>query len=659
MLAASLVVGCNNDSTPSEAAPTVEASADAEVQPEGNGSAPPGTDATSRDPPVPSVSSAPPRHINVSAADRKPLLGHIAVAPIETLVAKTRTQLVPAALSSMVTVDALVAAVAKRGKGELTEAGIEHLDKTKPVVCALVDPLEFEFPGGCAFAYEGGAARVIADTPGGKALSADGHAAHMASKSGLDYYLDERDGWVVQSRDPEFFAEAGDALIRLAKAPSGRDFEAVLYPSVVEQLYLPMVREELELVATGVRTGSQLRAKLETMAWGEIKKGLSSVDMDVDGEDESFVQKTLARLDKLTPADARTALDELEQWPAFIEQIDTVGLGLELEPAGLVLSTWYDSMPGSTLQAELLAGPKVDREWLAVLPPSSVFAGASVDGVTPTDLPSLSGDDDNSPVTEALIEMLSELYAERTGNPASAIEPEVRALFEERAKLYGPRTAWSLYTDPAGPGGLAVVLDNQPGMSGRAGWKTWAERFTARNVLGEEAAQYLTWDHKEAVFESEGVPVDRWTVSLTAKLGTRLEREVWLAAAGRYLVARGGFEVHLDRVEKDDRTSFVFAPVGPEAYVEAALKAQGTKSLAPGLDTIVGRGAHPVSLWGLDLHGVLESVREHGGSEVPAVVRDAKVGTDLADVYGVSYLRANGGAAELVISQRLIDLATR
>jgi len=39
---------------------------------------------------------------------------------------------------------------------------------------------------------------------------------------------------------------------------------------------------------------------------------------------------------------------------------------------------------------------------------------------------------------------------------------------------------------------------------------------------------------------------------------------------------------------------------------------------------------------------------------VPTSLRGA-VGTDLADVYGVTYPREDGGAADLVISQRLID----
>lgn len=43
------------------------------------------------------------------------------------------------------------------------------------------------------------------------------------------------------------------------------------------------------------------------------------------------------------------------------------------------------------------------------------------------------------------------------------------------------------------------------------------------------------------------------------------------------------------------------------------------------------------------------------GSEAVSKALRGAVGTDLADVYGVTYLREDGGAAELVISQRLID----
>lgn len=127
------------------------------------------------------------------------------------------------------------------------------------------------------------------------------------------------------------------------------------------------------------------------------------------------------------------------------------------------------------------------------------------------------------------------------------------------------------------------------------------------------------------------------------------------ASVGDYLIDQGGVSLHVERVEKDGRTTFVFAPKGSEAFVRAALAAQAAPHPAAGLDTILARGPHPVSFWALDVKKVVDIVRDAAGDDAPEALKTAAVGTDLSDVYGVTYLREDGGTAELVVSQRLID----
>jgi hypothetical protein len=433
-----------------------------------------------------------------------------------------------------------------------------------------------------------------------------------------------------------------------ARGDETRSDELATIDSVMSELYLPLVRTELEQVAAGTRSGSELRKQLEERAWASLRKRLSRLEVTVDEDDAPWFEEVLADLDAMTPAEAKEALTGLDEVAPFIAALDAVGLGFELEPSGLVLSAWYDATPGSALQAEVLAEPKLDLDWVSVLPASSVLAGASID------VP----DEDAGVVEERLdgwlAEAVAELYEEQTGNPRARIEPDLRALLAEQDEVYGPRTAWALYTGPEGPGALVVVCDNQPGKSGREGWARWAERFPAERILGKDTARYVTWEHRAGALEVEGVPVDRWSLQLTPALGEVMKENPFLAKMGETLVARGGLSLHVDRVEKGGRTSFVVAPLASEVFLRAALAAQDGGAPAAGLPAILGRGAHPLSLWGLDLKRLSEAVSALGSEAVPKALRGA-VGTDLADVYGVTYLREDGGAAELVISQRLID----
>lgn len=656
VLAVTLVVGCNNDEAPP---PTTEASppADAEeAKTEADPSAPaaPPTDSA-----APAASPAPVRR-PLAAGARTPLIGHVALASLDRLVSKTRTQLVPGPLALMVTSDALRSALLDKADDDRGRAAVQHFDMAQPLVCGVADPLQFEEPVGCVLGYEGGVAQFSADLAIDHAVApADGHAAHLRSSEGHDFYVDERDGLLVLTSDPTLYAAAGDALLALATAPAGRDLELVLYPGSMMALYGPIIRDELSQVAAGTRTGSELRTRLEERAWGEVRKRLSSMEVTLDEEDESVFETWLTRLDATTAEDAKEALEVLDRFAPYAEQIDAIGLGFELEPDGLVFSGWYDTVPGSALQATLLAGPKLDDDWVSLLPESSFTLGASVDSdeaLPDLGIPKIAGEEDvEQELTELAIEALGELYEAQTGNPRSAIEPDLRAFLEEREELYGPRSAWSIFDDPAGPGALVVILENLPGKSGRAGWKHWSERFSAERILGKELVEYVTWEHVPAAFDVDGTPVDRWTLRLTPKVAEAMKDELFLSKAGTWLVEHGGLEVHIDRVEKDGRTSFVFAPMGAEAFVRSALAAQGGGSPAAGLSAIMARGPHPVSLWGLNIKKVVEVAREAAGKDAPEALKTAAVGTDLSDVYGVSYLRKDGGAAELVISQRLID----
>lgn len=633
LVAAALALpGCTKDDAPAEAeglaAPT------AAKGPE-DGSTPPST-------------AAPGRRVPLAPAARKPLIGHFRLASLERVVDKVRTQLVPAPLSTMVTTEGLRSLLAD-GEDEAARGVAQHLDLAQPIVCGLADPLQLDEPFGCVLGYQGGAAQLVTDF-GAKVSTApaDGHTAHVLSKEGDHVYLDDRDGLVVISFDPKLASAAGAALVALARAPAGRDLELVLYPAVMGELYLPLVRTELEQVAAGTRSGSELRKQLQARAWGSLRKRLSRLEVTVDEDDAPWFEELLADFDAMTPAAAKEALTNLDELAPFIAALDAVGLGFELEPAGVVLSAWYDATPGSTVQTEALAGPTLDLDWVSLLPESSVLAGASID------VP----DEDAGVVEEQLdgwlAEVVAEVYEEQTGNPRARIEPELRALLAEQDEVYGPRTAWALYTGPEGPGALVVVRDNQPGKSGREGWARWAERFPAERILGPDTARYVTWEHRAGALEVEGLPVDRWSLRLTPALGEALKENPFMAKVSEALVAPGGFALHVDRVEAGGRTSFVMAPEASEAFLRAALAAQDGGTPAPGLPAILGRGSHPLSLWGLDLKKLAAAVSEVGGEAVPEALRKA-VGTDLADVYGVTYLREDGGAAELVISQRLID----
>ncbi len=656
-LAVTLVIGCKKDEAPppgeaAEQPADGEGAAKAEAGPEQPG-------ASSQTATPTAAASAPVRR-PLAAGARQPLIGHVALASLDRLVSKTRTQLVPGPLSLMVTTDALRSALLDKADDEQGRAAVKHFDMTRPVVCGVADPLQFDEPVGCVLGYEGGATQFSANMAIDHAVApAEGHAAHLRSSEGRDFYIDERDGLVVLTSDPRLYAEAGDALLALATAPAGRDLEFVLYPGSMMALYAPIIRDELAQVAAGTRTGSELRTRLEERAWGEVRKRLSAMEVTLDEEEQSVFEKWLARLDATTAEDAKEALALLDQFAPYAEQIDAVGVGFELEPDGLVFSAWYDAVPGSALQTTLLAGPKLDDDWVALLPESSFTLGASVDSdeaLPGLDTTTITGEDDvDEELTDVVIETLAELYEAQTGNPSSSIEPDIRAFLEERDELYGPRSAWSIFDDPAGPGALIVILENLPGKSGREGWARWAERFSAERILGKELVEYVTWEHAPAAFEVDGTPVDRWTLRLTPKVAEELEDELFLAKAGTWLVEHGGLEVHVDRVEKDGRTSFVFAPEGAESFVRTALAAQGGGSPAAGLSVIMARGPHPVSLWGLNIKAIVDAARDAAGDEVPAALKTAAVGTDLSDVYGVSYLREDGGAAELVISQRLID----
>ncbi|MEX1364602.1 MAG: hypothetical protein AB1Z98_15860 [Nannocystaceae bacterium] len=597
---------------------------------------------------TPTTTAAPGRRVPLDPAARKPLIGHFRLASLERLIDKTRTQLVPAPLSTMVTTDGL-RALFEDGEDELARGVVQHLDLAQPIVCGLADPLQLDEPFGCALGYQGGAAQLVADM-GTKvsSASADGHTAHMVSKEGTHVYLDDRDGLVVISTDAKLASVAGAVLVALARAPAGRDLELVLYPAVMGELYLPLVRTELEQVVAGTRSGSELRKQLEERAWTSLRKRLSRLEVTVDEGDAPWFEEALADLDAMTPAEAKKLLAELDEAAPYVAQLDAVGLGFELEPSGLALSAWYDAIPGSALQAEALSEPKLDLEWVSVLPASSVLAGASID------VP----DEEEGVVEERLggllAEAVAEFYEEQTGNPRALIEADLQAFLAERDELYGPRTAWAVYTGPEGPGALVVVRDNQPGKSGREGWARWAERFPAERILGRDAARYVTWEHRAGALEVEGVPVDRWSLQVTSALGDALREELFMAKVGETLVPRGGLELHIDRVEKGGRTSFVVALQGSEAFLRAALVAQGDGRSAAGLATILGRQFHPLSLWGLDLKKVAEALPEASGEEVPKALRGT-VGTDLADVHGGTYLREDGGVAELVVSQRLID----
>lgn len=97
------------------------------------------------------------------------------------------------------------------------------------------------------------------------------------------------------------------------------------------------------------------------------------------------------------------------------------------------------------LQTTALAGPSLDLAWTALLPGSSVLAGASI---LPPDAP---GDDSGileEKLSHAFARAVADLYELQTGNPRAMIEPDLQAWLAAREELHGPRRAWALFTGP-------------------------------------------------------------------------------------------------------------------------------------------------------------------------------------------------------------------
>ena len=584
------------------------------------------------------AATAPDRRLTVSPDDRGPLIGHFRLGAIDSIVGKVRKQMTPPGLSLFVSTSALKSALTKEADKPIQKATLEHFAFDKPVFCGLADPMKYAEPAACALGYSGGAEQLAEDLALEMTTAkAEGHVAHLVSDEGKHVYLDDQDGFVFVSPEPELFGEVGKTVVALAKSP-GRDLEFALYPSVLTKTYAPLLRKTLSDVAEGRGSGKEIRREVE----GRLRE-MGVVDL-------SDLENLLDDLDDLSPEDAKEALDAVDVLIPLLDEVDTAGLGVDLEPAGLVLSAWYDATTGSKLQAERHRGPKVDPDWASTLPAESLFAGASVDVEDE--------DEDIDQVdetwSEIISELIAELYEEYTGNPRAFIEPELAEFRRARDELYGPRTAWSIYT---GDGGGAVVLIREldAGKSGRKAWKDWATRFGAERILGKDASRYVTWSLTPDAASVGGVPIDRWSITITEETGRELESDLFLASVGQYLIDHGGFSLHVDRFEKDGRASFVFAPVKSEAFVEAAIEAQASKKVLAGVDEILGRGTHPLSFWGFDLAKISVVAKDAAKEEVPEMLRKATIGTDLADLYGVTYLRTDGGAAELVVSQGLID----
>lgn len=580
---------------------------------------------------------APARRLTLGPDERGPLIGHFRLGPVDDIVGKVRKQMTPPGLSLFVSTSMLKSALAKESDKPILRATVEHVAFDMPIFCGIADPMKYAEPAGCALGYSGGAKQLAEDLAlEMKTAKADGHVAHLISDEGKHVYLDDQDGFVFVSPNAGLFAEVGETVVALAKSP-GRDLEFALYPSVLAKTYGPLARETLREVAEGRSSGKEIRREVERRLGEMGVRDLSDLDELLDD------------LDDLSPDKAKEGLEALDELIPILEEADTAGLGLDIEPAGLVLSAWYDATTGSKLQAERLRGPSVDSDWASTLPAESLFAGASVDVEDVDD----EIDQIDESWSEILSEVIAELYEEYTGNPRALIEPELADFRKARDELYGPRTAWSIYTGD-GAGALVLIRELDAGKSGREAWKEWATRFGAERILGKDASRYVTWSLTPDAAKVGGVPIDRWSITITEQTGRELESDLFLSSVGKYLIDNGGFSLHVDRFERDGRASFVFAPVKSEAFIETAIEAQKSKMVLAGVDEILDRGAHPLSFWGFDLAEISEVAKDAAKDEVPEALRKAAIGTDLADLYGVTYLREDGGAAELVVSQGLI-----
>ncbi len=587
-----------------------------------------------------------------------PAIGHFRVASLETLVDKARRQLVPEAVATMATTETLLELIDAQDDRELAKA----VDTSKAAACVFATtPTEPpETDGACALVIEGGGKAVLPAFGEPYVAAASGsHIAHFVrppdpededDAGPLHVYVDDFDGYVILSSDDRSFKALAPVAVAVAGRP-GRDIELVLYPDQIIEHIAPIVREEMKAAVEGRTDPAALRKKLSDDI-GSAFEGMPGFH----AADAAPLSDSLAELDEATPEDAEKLVPLVEAFLDLGSQIHEVGMGMNLEPAGLVLSAWYRAADNSSAQRVLRSGPNLDLASFANVPRSSALIRGSV----PTPYSPFADVDPKlleeiglaKGLTTRLLSIVVEALTEGASDPALA--KDLEGFVAEQAALFRGGSTWAVFGDgKGGPAGLMLEFPLVDGASATTSWAQAAERFPATRVLGAEAAREFTWSLESNAAALGDTQVDRWRFRSPPTPPTPpSEGTVSLDFAETFA---DGFDVNFD-VDTFERGGAVTLLVTREGEPALSLLAHDAPSSPAGLDAALARGDHVVSLWALDVRALREFLLTFDQPDAATrAMLEQDLGGDFGDVYGVTHLSEHGGTMELVISQQLLN----
>ncbi|MEZ4430439.1 MAG: hypothetical protein R3A51_22410 [Nannocystaceae bacterium] len=599
-----------------------------------------------------------PVHPVIPAELRAGVVGHVLFGSLSRSVERARHQLAPPALAWALSEDTVRKALRSQsrylrlqGGVAPTDAMIAHADLIRPIGCGLVDPAVLPGAGACAFGYSGGATRFLEDmaglAPRAQPVAPAGHLATYLIDGEHVLYVDALPDAVVVSMHTETFARLEGFLTALTREPRQlRDLEVVAYPGPFYERYMAFGGELLTAVADGAQSGVQARAALEARWIADF----GSLYWAARQSDPETIEALLGGVESASAGEARQLARLAGEASGLLSRFDHVGLGANLERAGLVLSAFYEVRAGE-LGPALAAAPRVEKRNLEAMPAAPIWLGASSGGWLTADERSA----DKDGFSSVLATMLALAYESETGQPRSVIEPELEWFVRARDGARGGRSAWALYGDDEGPGAVLLVREDRDDAPDRAAWRAWTERFTPERILGPKLARHITWEFQPDAIAVEGVPVDRWTLRFVAEAdddpGGLFPDEL-----RAWFIDHLGREVHVDRAQHDGRTLFVIAPQGPERTLKAALAAARgeARMIDAGVPVITARSAHATGATGFNARStrdwLLSLLPE--GERVPL---PEELGADLSDIYQIDSLHARGGASELIVSQPFLD----
>lgn len=579
-------------------------------------------------------------------------MGHVRVASLQTLVDKGRAQLVPESLAGLVTTEALLDLVDDENR-DLAEA----LDPTEPATCTFgMTPTDPPVWGGaCAFVLKGGA-KALLPAIGDEYSTAEpgSHVAHFVRPPDPDdedetdpvhVYLDDFENYVVISDSDDAFGTLAHVAAALTQRP-GRDFEFVLYPDQLVERLGPKILEEMQAAADGRTNPADLRKRLSEDV-GDALEGVPGFDPD----DTAELDASLSELDETTPEDAKKMIPLAEALLDVGSQIHEAGMGINLEPAGLVLSAWYRTADDAPAQRSLLRGAKLTPANFANVPRSSVLIRGSV----PTTYSPFAEIDPElldelglgEGLTTRLVAIVVEALAKDRSDPTLATDLE-RFIADQSAVLEGGST-WALFGDgQGGPAGLMLEFPLAEGASATALWAQAAERFPPERLLGPEGAKDFRWTLQRRAAKLGQTPVDRWKLRRNRKTRSKAARKT-----SDDDDTKTDIDIDIDTFERGGAVTLLMTRAGEPAL---SLLAQDAPTSPDGVTTVFARSDHVLSLWALDVRSLRELLLTvDRPDEEDRKYLEKDVGKNFADLYGVTHLTKHGGAMELVVSQQLMD----